>query len=125
METKQKRKIFRASVTVEAALLMPVVIFTVFMALYLAFHVHNRTWLSSRAGEQAISGHEQELPSLMAGAGITGSLKDTASQRTSSYHTETAYYTGSVLWSEEIFRTYNKTRPLRLLRKARAAVKKN
>lgn len=121
METTQKRTGFRASVTVEAALIMPVVLFTIFMALYLAFHVHNRTWLSSRAGEQAISGHEQELPSLMAGTGITGSLKDTASQRTASYRAGTAYYTGSVLWSEDIFRTYNKSRPLKLLRKARAA----
>ena len=124
METKQDRTIFRASITIEAALIMPVVIFTVFMALYLAFHVHNRTWLSSRAGEQAISGHEQELPSLMAGAGITGTLTDSTSQRTASYHADTAYYTGSVLWSEDIFRTYNKTRPLKVLRKAKAAGRK-
>lgn len=124
MKEQKRRMSLRASFTVEAALIMPLVIFTVFMALYLAFHVHNRTWLASRAGEQAISGHEQELPSLMAASGTTGSLSDSAAQRTASYSTGTAWYTGSVLWTEDIFRTYNKSRPIKLLRKAKAARKK-
>lgn len=110
----------RGSLTAEAAMLMPLVFFTVFMALYLAFHVHIRTVLSSGAGEQAISGHEQETPSLMAAAGITASFADGSSRRTVRYTGGTAWYTGTVLWSTDVSRTYRKYRPVKLLRKAAA-----
>lgn len=46
----------RGSLTVEAALLMPVVLLVVMGILYLFFWVHNRAWLTAAAYEAAISG---------------------------------------------------------------------
>ena len=51
-----KKGIRRASFTIEAAAIMPVVLLVVFSSLYLCFYVHNRTFLTAAACEAAVCG---------------------------------------------------------------------
>ncbi len=46
----------QGSFTVEASLLMPVILLVIFGVLTLFFHVHNRAWLTAAAYESALSG---------------------------------------------------------------------
>lgn len=46
----------RGSFTVEAACVMPLILFTLMGLLYLCFFVHNRAWLTAAAYESAVSG---------------------------------------------------------------------
>ena len=46
----------RASFTLEAACVMPLVLLAVMGVIYLCFFVHNRSWLTSAAYEAALSG---------------------------------------------------------------------
>ena len=50
------RKIKKGSVTIEAALLMPLVLMILIGVLYLDFFVHDRAYLTAAAYEAAISG---------------------------------------------------------------------
>lgn len=50
------RKIKRGSFTIEAALLMPIILLVLMGVLYLNFFVHNRAWLTAAACEAAVSG---------------------------------------------------------------------
>ncbi len=51
-----KKKIRKGSFTIEAACVMSIVLVTVMGVLYLAFFVHNRTWLTAAAYEAALTG---------------------------------------------------------------------
>jgi len=46
----------RGSFTVEAAMIMPVILLVTFSSLYLCFYVHNRTFLTTAACEAAVCG---------------------------------------------------------------------
>ncbi|MBQ9064067.1 MAG: pilus assembly protein [Blautia sp.] len=48
--------ISKASFTVEAACIMPVVLMVTFSCLYLCFYVHNRTFLTAAANEASVCG---------------------------------------------------------------------
>lgn len=50
------KKIKKGSFTIEAALLMPLILMVLIGVLYLDFFVHNRAWLTSAAYEAAVSG---------------------------------------------------------------------
>ena len=50
-----------ASMTVEASLLMGVILFTMFGSLYLFFHIHNRAWLTAAACETAVTAAQAAL----------------------------------------------------------------
>ena len=50
------KKLKKGSFTIEAALLMPLILMVLMGLLYLDFFVHNRTWLTSAAYEAAVSG---------------------------------------------------------------------
>lgn len=50
------KNIKKGSLTVEMALLTPVILLVIFSVLYLFFWVHNRAWLSAAAYEAAIDG---------------------------------------------------------------------
>ena len=63
-EMNRKYKLM-GSLTVEAALLMPVIFLVVFMSLYLTVHIHNRVWIGACAAEQAVSGRVQPDPDLL------------------------------------------------------------
>ena len=113
----------RASFTVETALIMPIVIFTVFMSVYITAHIHNRAYLTARAAEQAISGRERETPAFFAGGEIIVSGKDSKTERVVSGEAGTFYYTGSQLWMIKVKETYKKYRPVEMIRVKRAAEK--
>ena len=46
----------RGSMTMEAALLMPVILLVLMVTLYLFFYIHNRAWLTAAAYEPALDG---------------------------------------------------------------------
>lgn len=107
--------------TLETALMMPVIFFTVFMALYMAFHIHAKSCLAALAGERAISGHEQEVPDLMAAGQVSVEVKDSIIARKGEAAGTTFYYDGSALWSIKETRSYRKFRPVEIIRTKRAA----
>ena len=51
-----KKRIKRGSMTIEAALLMPLLLLVVTITLYLFFYVHNKVWLTAAAYEAALDG---------------------------------------------------------------------
>ena len=46
-----KKRMKRGSMTIEAALLMPLLLLVVTITLYLFFYVHNKVWLTAAAYE--------------------------------------------------------------------------
>ncbi len=114
-------KLKRASLTVETALLSPVLITSVLMLLYLAAHVHNRTCLFAGAAEQAVSGHEQETPQLFALSGTDVSRSDTEKERTVGYTGGTFYLSGEQLYSIDEKAVYKKYKPVKRIRQLSAA----
>ena len=72
--SKKYIKIKKASFTVEAACVMSIVLVTVMGVLYLAFFVHNRTWLTAAAYEAALTGS-------MEGIQKNGQIYEAASDR--------------------------------------------
>lgn len=106
----------RGSLTVETAMIAPILIVSVFMLLYLAVHVHNRCTLYARAAEQAVSGHEQEDPSYFAMAELKTERSDTQRERKVSYKCGTLYLDGQRLWSIDVEAVYKKYKPVKRLR---------
>ena len=51
-----KKRIKKGSMTIEAALLMPLLLLVVMITLYLFFYVHNKVWLTAAAYEAALDG---------------------------------------------------------------------
>ena len=48
-----KKRMKKGSMTIEAALLMPLLLLVVMITLYLFFYVHNKVWLTAAAYEAA------------------------------------------------------------------------
>lgn len=107
--------------TVETAMIMPVLLFSVLMLLYLTAHVHNRTCLFAGAAEQAVSGHVQEDPVLFAMAETACSRKDSEKERKIRYTAGTLYLSGERLWSIDEEAVYKKYKPVKQIRKLSAA----
>ena len=112
---------FRGSLTVEAALIMPVIFLAVFMSLYLTIHIHNRVWVGAYAAEQAVSGHIQPDPELLFAGKMTSERSESGSARSVLISGETVYFTGQVLWSTDASARYEICRPLPYLWKIKAA----
>ncbi len=108
-----------ASFTTEAALLMPAVIFTILMSVYLTAHVYNTACLSASAGEQAVSGHEQADPPLFASGEIATERTDTASGRTVKSTSGTFHFDGNLLWDIQVKQYFRKCHPVKLIRNRR------
>lgn len=51
-----KKDLQRASITVETALLMPLILYVIFALLYINFHTYNRVWARECAEEAALDG---------------------------------------------------------------------
>ena len=51
-----KKILKKGSMTIEAALLMPMILLVLLVTLYLFFYVHNRAWLTAAAYEAALDG---------------------------------------------------------------------
>ena len=71
---KIKKGLESGSFTVEAAMIMPVVLLVTFSSLYLCFYVHNRAFLTSAACEAAVCGSIE-------GARINGDTYEAARDR--------------------------------------------
>ena len=120
MNEKSVCKLTRGSLTVEAACLAPILFVSVFLLLYLTAHVHNRTCLYTGAAEQAVSGHEQEDPSLFALTELSASRNESDSQRTVAYKAGTLYIDGERKWSIDEEAVYKKYQPAKRLRQIAA-----
>ena len=96
-EMNRKYKLM-GSLTVEAALLMPVIFLVVFMSIYLTVHIHNRMWICAYAAEQAVSGHIQPDPELLFAGKMVSERSESDTQRSVCIRGETVYFTGQVLW---------------------------
>ena len=119
----QRTGLVRAAFTVEAALIMPVILMVILSSLYLCMHVHNRNYLRSYAVEQSISGHEQPDPALLFSSDISASRTDGGNMRTVSYTAGTVYYTGRRLYSISEHAGYRKVKPVAYLWRMRAVKK--
>lgn len=113
----------RAAFTVEAALIMPVILMVLLSVLYLCMHVHNRNYLLSYAVEQSISGHTQPDPELIFSSDISVSRTDGGNMRTVSYTAGTVYYTGKRLYSISEKAGYRKVKPVTYLWRMRSVKK--
>ena len=56
-----KKVATRGRMTLEAALLMPVILLVLMVTLYLFFYIHNRAWLTAAAYEAALDGAMEPL----------------------------------------------------------------
>ena len=54
-----RKRMGKGSMTVEAALVMPVVLLVLFLIILLTMHVHNRAWYTAAAGEALITASTQ------------------------------------------------------------------
>lgn len=113
----------RGSVTIETALIMPVLLLTILSSLYLTIHVRNGAVMTASCIEQAISGRDQENPAVFFSGTIERGTEESSSQRTVSMSGSTYYYTGQLLWETSSERTYKKYYPVTYLRKIRGAGK--
>ena len=113
----------RAAFTVEAALIMPVILMVLLSVLYLCMHVHNRNYLLSYAVEQSISGHTQPDPELIFSSDISVSRTDGGNMRTVSYTAGTVYYTGKRLYGISEKAGYRKVKPVTYIWRMRSVKK--
>ena len=119
----QRNGLVRAAFTVEAALIMPVILMVILSSLYLCMHVHNRNYLRSYAVEQSISGHTQPDPELIFSSDISVSRTDGGNMRTVSYTAGTVYYTGKRLYNISEKAGYRKVKPVTYLWRMRSVKK--
>ena len=116
----RRNSLKRAAFTVEAALIMPVILMVILSVLYLCMHVHNRNYLISYAVEQSISGHVQPDPPLLFSSDISVSRTDGGNMRTVSYAAGTVYYNGRKLYSISEHAGYRKVKPVTYLWRMRS-----
>ena len=118
---RRKRYELAGSLTVEAALLMPVIFLVVFLCLYLTIHIHNRVWVTAYAAEQAVSGHVQPDPKLLFAGEMSSVRSESDSARSVLIRGETMYFTGQSLWRTDASARYDLCRPVPYLWKIKAA----
>lgn len=118
--SRSTERLSRASFTVETAMIMPVIIFTLVMSVYLTAHEMNRAVLSLSCGEQAISGHEQNPQVLFAAGEVSWNRRDSEKEREVSVTSGTVKYTGENLFQIEENASYQKINPVSRIRKWQA-----
>lgn len=114
------KRLTKASLTIETALIMPVIIFTLVMSVYLTAHEMNRSVLCLSCAEQAISGHEQDPRVLFAAGEVSWNRNDSEQSRHISVTSETVKYTGENLFAITESASYEKSRPVSRIRKWQA-----
>ncbi|MDO5701734.1 MAG: hypothetical protein Q4G47_00055 [Lachnospiraceae bacterium] len=112
----EKRILTAAYLTVEAAMLSPILISSVFMILYMAAHLHNKTCLKASAAEQAISGHEQKDPSYFALRGTECIRTEEGNSRSVRYTAGTVYLSGDVWHEIDESAEYKIVKPVKQMR---------
>ena len=111
----------KASMTVEAALIAPLLLFSVFGILYLSFHLHNGAVLYCSAAEQAISGHVQEDPSFFGMNSVKREGTESKNNRKISFSSGTWYFSGEKLFEIEEQAEYQIVHPVKIVRTVYAA----
>lgn len=115
----ERDKLFAASLTVETALLMPIIFLTVFSCIFLTFQYHNAAAMTANAAETAITGKQQEFPNYVGAGKVTLVMDDKKKERTSSVSGLISSWLnpgGTMNCSQ----TYKKVNPVHMLRKIRA-----
>lgn len=114
------RRLSGASFTIETALIMPVIIFTLLMSFYFTVHEMNRAVLSLSCGEQAVSGQVQNPQVLFAAGEVSFRRDDSEKERNISVTSGTVKYTGETLFTISESASYEKARPVSRIRKWQA-----
>ena len=113
----RKSPLAHASLTIEAALIAPLLILSVMGVLYLSFHLHNRTCLYASAAEQAISGHKQDDPSYFGMQSVSRGGSESKSHRTVRFTSGTWNFNGEKMYAIEEEAEYKIIRPVKTVRR--------
>lgn len=116
MDSTISANLYRASLTIETALLMPLIFAAVFSCVFLTFQYHNASAMTSNAAETAITGKQQELPSYAGAGSVSLQIDDQKKKRISSVsgHISSWLSPGGDMTCTQ---TYQKVNPTRLLRR--------
>lgn len=117
------RRLFRASFTAEAALLMPVILLVLFMLLFAAFHLHDRNLIRACALESAVTGKEPVLPFLIYSDAEDPVRTENAAARSVSVRIRTRPLLSGKGATYETTAVYEKLLPIRALRNAKVIKK--
>lgn len=110
----------KASLTVETALLMPLILLVIFSVIYFDFYEMNLVVCHSAAIEQAISGKSDEELPLIAAPKMSRRSSDSKTKRTVSFQSDTyASPYSHTLRSQSVEAAYSYVSPTAFIRKAR------
>jgi hypothetical protein len=112
----ERSSLLAASLTVETALLMPIIFLTVFSCVFLTFQYHNAAAMTANAAETAITGKQQEFPDYIGAGKITLTIDDKRKERTSSVSGRVSSWLnpGKDMTCSQ---TYKKVNPSHMIRK--------
>ena len=110
-----------ASVTIETALLMPVILLVIFSIISLDLYMISRVTCESAACEQAVSGKAFEDLFVPGSAPAVRAENDSESVRQVTFSSETAAVYGRFRWPVEASASYKKVYPVKGIRQSRAA----
>lgn len=114
------KKMAEGSATVELSLLIPIILFAVLASIYLVMHVHNRAYLEAAAVTEAVGGGMEE-PELLFSEPPERSFADSDKRRRVEYRSRTAFpFFEASVWEIEEEAVYEKVRPLKVIRNAKA-----
>ena len=108
------------SFTVESALLVPLILGTLFLMLYAAAHVHARTVYTGAACETAVTGQDH-VPPVFFAHDASLSTSDSETERTVESNVSTAVPVGARVFAAQSEETYKKVEPVRFLHRLSAA----
>ncbi|MBQ6468656.1 MAG: hypothetical protein IJJ50_01205 [Lachnospiraceae bacterium] len=110
-----------ASFTAEASLLLPPVLLTLLLVLFLCAHIHNRNILTSYACVQAVTGNEQEVSVLFLEEAVKSTCSEDLGERSVSWELHTLPSLSGMEWTESEKIIYKKQKPVRFLQIAYSA----
>ena len=108
------------SFTVESALLVPLILGVLFLMLYASSHVHARTVYTGAACERAVTGSEF-TPYVFLSHELSLSQSDSENERSVKSSVTTQSPVGPRTFSADAMETYKKMKPVKFIRRARAA----
>ena len=112
-----------ASMTVEASLLMPLLLGVLIITLYTGAHVYDRTILTALAVAESVTGHEQSTDVLILQHALCKDRSEETDVRHVSYELRTVPILGNRNLHDLISATYEQIDPTAYLQKAQAIKK--
>ena len=117
------KKEYRASYTVELALLTPLLLLALVGSIYIVMYFHNNASLAVGACEIAVSGKDDtQLPPLLFSPPAAPIVSANASSRSVRFDSMTRWYSGRI-WKMSRSATYEEVRPITTMNKMRALKK--